>query len=377
MHKPINPSKQKYIKWNKNIPFNYNFILIQNLKWPSLTIQWFPQIKYHSDKNITTQQLLYTTHTSKQDSEYLHIATISKSKDNTKSKQKNKIESTQQINVNNEINRARYNPFKNNLIATCNDNPGTILFDISKQNSINDKLEPEQILEGHEKGGYGIGWNNNKENEIATSDEDGLIFIYDIGKNHKSVHPKCIFTKHNGSVNDVAYCCVDKNMLVSVGDDKLIIIWDVRKGLGMKITDLHFSAINSVALSSISEYYMATGDSNGILNIWDIRNVKNVMNQLYGHKKSIIQIEWSPHFNNIICSASEDNTLCIWDINRVKIESRNANNSQELIFKHKGHQNIVNDFNWNPSNILEIASVAEDNSIHLWKPNENVLNDMQ
>jgi len=51
--------------------------------------------------------------------------------------------------------------------------------------------------------------------------------------------------------------------------------------------------------------------------LWKVTDGQ-LVRTLTGHTKGISDIAWSSD-SNYICSASDDQTICIWDINMVKI----------------------------------------------------------
>ena len=78
LEKTIN---EEYKIWKKNAPFLYDLVISHALEWPSLTIQWFPDLEKPADKDYFVQRLLLGTHTDGEQN-YLQIATIQLPKDN-------------------------------------------------------------------------------------------------------------------------------------------------------------------------------------------------------------------------------------------------------------------------------------------------------
>lgn len=121
--------------WKKNSPFLYDMVVTHALEWPTLTMQWMPDKEVFSDKGFTRHRLLLGTHTSGQDNNYLQIANVNlpntdsttldmKDYDEEKgeigsySSASARIQVTQRINHEGEVNRARYCPQNCDLIAT-------------------------------------------------------------------------------------------------------------------------------------------------------------------------------------------------------------------------------------------------------------------
>lgn len=72
---------EEYKVWKKNAPFLYDLVVSHALEWPSLTVQWFPDLERPPNKDYFVQRLLLGTHTDGEQN-YLQIATIQLPKDN-------------------------------------------------------------------------------------------------------------------------------------------------------------------------------------------------------------------------------------------------------------------------------------------------------
>lgn len=101
------------------------------------------------------------------------------------------------------------------------------------------------------------------------------------------------------------------------------------------------------------------------------------MNKLHGHTDQIFKVEWSPTNSAILGSCSADRRVALWDLSRVGEHQSSAeaeDGPPELLFLHGGHTSKVSDFSWNPNSDYEwtIASVSDDNILHIWQPAEDV-----
>lgn len=358
---------EEYKVWKKNVKFLYDFVLTHSFYWPSLTVQFFPEATRNENKNTTTQKLLLSTHTSGNDREYLQIASVNYIDQIIESVQSepvgdSRIKIVQKIEVTHEVNRARYSSFMSNIIGARSDSKYTHIYDYTKHKNESDR-GPDMILTGHNKGGYGISWAY-KKMEVATAGEDGLVCLYDIKGNERSIGPKAVFEGHTSVVNDCSFSRND--VIASVGDDKKLIFWDGRsKNKINEINMAHASDIHSVTFNPNDPNILATGSADASIKIWELRNMKSFAT-LLSHKKEILQMEWNPRFKSILASCSADRRVCIWDISKINKVS-NDEYPAELIFIHGGHTNRVCDISWNPLESFEIASVAEDNVIQIWQ----------
>ena len=120
--------------WKKNTPFLYDIVLTHALEWPSLTVQWMPDKRTPAGKDYSVQRLILGTHTNDGEQNYLMLGEVHLPLEDTEIDARkyddergeaggfagvsSKIEITQRINHEGEVNRARYMPQNPYLIAT-------------------------------------------------------------------------------------------------------------------------------------------------------------------------------------------------------------------------------------------------------------------
>ncbi|EPR79864.1 WD-40 repeat-containing protein [Spraguea lophii 42_110] len=368
---------EEYKLWRSNVPYLYDVVVTHSLRWPSLSVQWFPDGVRNPDS--TTQRLLLSTHTSEKDDEFIEIVSVTLPdtigekaiySDNTYSE--SKIKTMQSIEVLDEINRTRYCPQMNNLIATRSDRPNIHIYDTTKHLNVSKGGKSNLTLKGHKEGGYGLSWNPNKSGELISSGEDGFLCLFDINKTEKKdVSASLKLTKHTDVVGDCCFNFFNENSFGSVGDDKALILWDKRNIENpIVVENAHNSEIYSISFSPLDSNFIATGGKDSTVKIWDARNLSTPLHTLLSHKKDVVQIQWSPHYNNLLASSGNDRRVIIWDLNKigaVQTQEDSLDGPPELLFLHGGHTNTVCDFSWNPLEPYEIASVAEDNILQIWQ----------
>jgi len=66
---------EEYKVWKKNSPFLYDLVVTHALMWPTLTVQWFPDVQVK--ENTKTHRLLVGTHTSQSQQNFLQIMQVS------------------------------------------------------------------------------------------------------------------------------------------------------------------------------------------------------------------------------------------------------------------------------------------------------------
>ena len=67
---------EEYKIWKKNTPFLYDLVMTHALEWPSLTVQWLPEVKRSNDGESNIHKLLLGTHTSNSEPNYLLVAEV-------------------------------------------------------------------------------------------------------------------------------------------------------------------------------------------------------------------------------------------------------------------------------------------------------------
>jgi len=388
---------EEYKIWKKNSPFLYDLVVTHAFEWPTLTIQWLPDIIRPEGKDYTFQRLLIGTHTSGAEKNYLQIAQVQMPADNAEINEKKyddesgeiggfggtecKITIEQKINHDGEINRARYMPQNPNIIATKAISGEVYIFDrthFSSKPDVNGVCKPDIRLTGHTKEGYGLSWNINTKGLLLSASEDTTICEWDIcqaGKDQNKLSPLNIFKGHTSIVEDVAWSVKHENIFASVGDDRKLIIWDSRKNATLHEIDAHSMEINSVAWNPATEYILATGSADCTAALWDIRNLKDKLHSFEAHQDEILQLQWSPQNETIFATASSDRRINVWDVSRIG-EEQSAEDAEdgppELMFIHGGHTNKITDFDWNPNEPWVIASAAEDNICQIWQMASNI-----
>ncbi|PVV03754.1 hypothetical protein BB560_001757 [Smittium megazygosporum] len=394
---------EEYKIWKKNSPFLYDLLITHALEWPSLTVQWFPDIESPENKDYRVQRLLLGSYTSNNEPNYLQIASVHIPREDLDLNElpagnelgelggyggvECKLHIVQKINHDGEINRARYMPQNPDIIATKTvvENGAVFIFDRTKHPSIpsTDRVcRPELKLLGHTKEGYGLSWNKFTEGQILSASEDGTVCMWDIMANsngNKSIDPTCKFSYHNAVVEDVDWHSKHPYLFASVGDDRMLYISDIREDnrhAPVKSVLAHSAEINCVSFNPSSETLLATGSSDRTVALWDLRMIDKKLHSLESHKEEILKIDWMPgKLETILASASSDRRVHIWDISRIGDE-QSAEDAEdgppELLFVHGGHTNRVSDFSWNMNEPWTICSVAEDNIVQIWQMAHNI-----
>ncbi|KAK2186759.1 hypothetical protein NP493_190g06006 [Ridgeia piscesae] len=89
--------------------------------------------------------------------------------------------------------------------------------------------------------------------------------------------------------------------------------------------------------------------------------------RLKGHQKEGYGLSWNPNLNGNLLSASDDHTICLWDINATPKEGRVID--AQTIFT--GHTSVVEDVAWHLLHESLFGSIADDQKLMIWDTRNN------
>lgn len=181
--------------WKKNTPFLYDLMLTHALEWPTLTIEWLPS-KTVGEK-FSKQRLLAGTHTSDSEQNYLLVIDCNLPNEDTEvdvrkyddeagtttggfgGNDQVKMEISQRICHDGEVNRARHMPQQPNLVATKNVNSTVCIFDLDKhpERPESNVMQPDLVLDGHTKEGYGLNWSPLCRGHLLSGSDDHKVHV--------------------------------------------------------------------------------------------------------------------------------------------------------------------------------------------------------
>jgi histone-binding protein RBBP4 len=289
--------------------------------------------------------------------------------------------------------RARYMPQNHFVVATRGPSSDLYIWDLSKHTSFpadNTVFCPQGVCVGHEKEGYAMAWSKHTIGHLLSGSEDCTVRLWDINVaiNVKGNTPGTVIKPfitldtngHTDTVEDVDWHSKDSQLVISVGDDKKICLWDLRKPNkpNHSIENAHKSDINCVAFNPVKEHLFATGSADSTVAIWDTRNMNAKLHELVSHNDQVFKVEWSPFNESILGSCSADRRVALWDLSRIGCEQTPEDAEDgppELLFIHGGHTSKVSDFTWNALDHWTIASVSEDNVLQVWNIAEEIFLD--
>ncbi|KAG6526433.1 histone-binding protein MSI1-like [Zingiber officinale] len=384
-------AEEDYRVWKMNTAFLYDLVISHPLEWPSLTVQWLPgssSSSSSSSRGGATHHLLLGTHTSDENPNFLMTADVlfPLPPPPSPGAPLPKVEISQTIPHQGEVNRARFMPQRPSVVATKTCGADVHVFDCQRRPlraAEGEESEPDVFLRGLSTEGYGISWSPHKEGFLLSGSYDSKICLWDVEMTpeKKVIDAKHLFEAHTASVEDVAWHLKNENMFGSVGDDHHLMIWDLRSsasGKPQQMVKAHEDEVNSLSFNPFNEWILATASADTTVSLFDLRKLTTSLHTFAGHEGAVVQVEWNPRHETILGSSGADKKLMIWDLNRIGDEqtAEDADDGPpEVLFVHSGHTAKISEFSWNPDEPWVIASVAEDNVLQVWQIAESIYRD--
>lgn len=128
-----------------------------------------------------------------------------------------------------------------------------------------------------------------------------------------------------------------------------------------KVTwDSSFCAVNPKFLAIIVE--AGGGGAFIVLPLAKTGRVDKNYPLVTGHTAPVLDIDWCPHNDNVIASASDDTTIMVWQIP----DYTPMRNITEPIITLEGHSKRVGILSWHPTARNVLLSAGGDNVIIIW-----------
>ncbi|TLD13167.1 uncharacterized protein PgNI_04028 [Pyricularia grisea] len=204
---------------------------------------------------------------------------------------------------------------ENQLIVACGD--GSIkLFDLG----VNDF--PVMNFHEHKRETFSVCWNSVTKDTFLSSSWDGTVKLWSPTRNNS------LKTLPIGNCTySASFCPLNPSLISAVSTDSHLRLFDLRTPVSAKYHQVAAIPVHGgpqpsppaeILTHDWNKYrdtIIATGGVDRILRTFDIRagvNSVGPISVMHGHDFAVRRLAWSPHFSDLLVSASYDMTVRLW-----------------------------------------------------------------
>jgi len=179
-----------------------------------------------------------------------------------------------------------------------------------------------------------VSWNNYIKNYLASTDYDGTVQLWDASSGQGFTQ----FTEHRKRAWSVSFSEVDPTMLASGSDDCCVKVWSINQRNCID-TIRNVANVCCVQFSPYSSRMLAFGSADYKIYCYDLRNTRIPWCTISGHGKAVSYVRFLDP--ETLISASTDNTLKIWDLNRTNCSGLSTDSCSLTLNGHTNEKNFV------------------------------------
>ncbi|RID62480.1 hypothetical protein BRARA_E01550 [Brassica rapa] len=195
----------------------------------------------------------------------------------------------------------------------------------------------------------GICWNNYIKSQIASSNFEGVVQVWDVARGQLVTEMK----EHEKRVWSIDISTADPTLLASGSDDGSVNLWRVSIG-----TIKTKENVCCVQFPSDSGRSLAFGSADHRVYYYDLRNPKLPLCTMIGHTKTVSYVRFVD--SSTLVSSSTDNTLKLWDLS-MSVSGVN----EAPVYSFMGHTNVKNFVGLSVSDGY-LATGSETNEVYVY-----------
>lgn len=179
------------------------------------------------------------------------------------------------------VNYISYNAKNTSLAATMQNGETVIYGLVSNIPVLNIKLS-------HSRSISSMKFHHESRSLLGLATDEGHVLIRDIITNKDKVFFENI---HASPVSDIAFSLVNRDVMLSSGYDKRMHVYDVR--LQNVVTTIR-TPYTLTSLATNLENHVALGTKNGLVLVYDLRDLTNIFKVLKGHDEEVHRVAFQP-----------------------------------------------------------------------------------
>jgi ribosome assembly protein RRB1 len=255
-------------------------------------------------------------------------------------------------------NRVRVQPHST-IVSSWSDDGNVYLYDVeplmnqcsgSSNTSTTNTKQPFFTYSGHSNEGFAMDWSHVDKQHLATGDVDGNIHIWQQTNTHEYSVTPMYESEH--SVEDLQWSPTESTVLAACTCQGFVNIYDTRAPHRSMISNRLSSVdINVMSWNSLVGNLLSTGDDNGVVSVWDLRNFQKSkpLARFTSHQTPITSLEWHPTDESML-AVTDDVGAYVYDLS-VEEEYATSGESEgippQLLFCHKGSE-LFKEVHWHP-----------------------------
>ncbi|KQK04781.1 protein SUPPRESSOR OF PHYA-105 1 [Brachypodium distachyon] len=177
-------------------------------------------------------------------------------------------------------------------------------------------------------------WNSYIKNYLASTDYDGTVQLWDASTGQGFTQ----FTEHRKRAWSVSFSEVDPTKLASGSDDCCVKVWSINQKNCVD-TIRNVANVCCVQFSPYSSRMLAFGSADYKTYCYDLRHTRIPWCTISGHGKAVSYVRFLDP--ETLISASTDNTLKIWDLNRTNSSGLSSSACSLTLSGHTNEKNFV------------------------------------
>ncbi|XWS46185.1 hypothetical protein CRYUN_Cryun14cG0043100 [Craigia yunnanensis] len=174
-------------------------------------------------------------------------------------------------------------------------------------------------------------WNNYIKNYLASTDYDGIVQTWDAG----SGQGFCQYTEHQKRAWSVDFSQADPTKFASGSDDCSVKLWSINEKSSLG-TIWSPANVCCVQFSTFSPHLLAFGSADYKVYCYDLRHARIPLCTLAAHEKTVSYVKFLD--SKTLLSASTDNTLKLWDLNKTSSDALSSNTCGLTFSGHKNEK---------------------------------------
>ncbi|CAO2628358.1 Peroxisomal targeting signal 2 receptor [Lemmus lemmus] len=220
---------------------------------------------------------------------------------------------------------------------------------------------------------FDVTWSENNEHVLVTCSGDGSLQLWDtakatgplqVYKEHTQEWDPTVqnslytFRGHESVIYSTVWSPHIPGCFASTSGDQTLRIWDMKIAGVRIVIPAHHTEILSCDWCKYNENLVVTGAVDCSLRGWDLRNVRQPVFELFGHKYAIRRVKFSPFHASVLASCSYDFTVRFWNFSK----------SDPLLETVEHHTEFTCGLDFSLQSPTEVADCSWDETIKIYNP---------